>query len=59
MSIPGSASRMVELRQIAGHDGHVPGRSFEVAIDANDPQRLRRFWMAALNYVELTTLKEL
>jgi hypothetical protein len=33
----------------------VPSRSFEVAIDANDPQRLRRFWMAALDYVEHTT----
>ena len=37
------------------HHGHVPGRSFEVAIDANDPQRLRRFWMVALGYVEQTT----
>jgi 4a-hydroxytetrahydrobiopterin dehydratase len=33
----------------------VLGRSFEVAIDANDPQRLRRFWMVALGYVEQTT----
>jgi 4a-hydroxytetrahydrobiopterin dehydratase len=37
------------------HDGRVPSRSFEVAIDANDPQRLRRFWKAALGYVEQTT----
>lgn len=30
-------------------------RSFEVAIDANDPQRLRRFWKAALGHVKQTT----
>jgi hypothetical protein len=45
----------VQLRRLAGHNDHVPVRSFEVAIDANDPQRLRRFWIAVLNYVELTT----
>jgi 4a-hydroxytetrahydrobiopterin dehydratase len=33
----------------------MPSRPFEVAIDANDPQRLRQFWMAALDYVEQTT----
>ncbi|WP_239679182.1 VOC family protein [Natronosporangium hydrolyticum] len=31
------------------------GRRFEVAIDANDPGRLRRFWAVALNYREHTT----
>src|SRR5688500_15791024 len=33
----------------------MPGRSFEVAIDANDPTRLRPFWRTALNYVEKVT----
>lgn len=33
----------------------MPGRSFEIAIDANDPARLRPFWITALNYVEHTT----
>lgn len=37
------------------HDGRVPSRSFEVAIDTNDPQRLRRFWKAALGHVKQTT----
>jgi hypothetical protein len=36
-------------------NGLMPGRSFEVAIDANDPERLRRFWATALSYVEHTT----
>jgi 4a-hydroxytetrahydrobiopterin dehydratase len=36
-------------------DGVVPGRTFEVAIDANDPVLLRPFWITALNYVELVT----
>lgn len=36
-------------------DGPMPGRTFEVAIDANDPELLRRFWMVMLDYVERTT----
>lgn len=31
------------------------GRFFEVAIDANEPARLRAFWMVALGYTEHTT----
>ena len=31
------------------------GRIFEVAIDANEPERLRPFWAAALRYVEQVT----
>jgi 4a-hydroxytetrahydrobiopterin dehydratase len=33
----------------------MPGRSFEVAIDANDPARLRPFWITALRYIQQTT----
>jgi 4a-hydroxytetrahydrobiopterin dehydratase len=33
----------------------VSGRIFEVAIDANEPERLRPFWAAALRYVEQVT----
>lgn len=31
------------------------GRAFEIAIDANNPLVVRRFWAAALDYVEQTT----
>lgn len=31
------------------------GHTFEVCIDANDPQRLRPFWSTALGYVEQVT----
>ena len=41
--------------QAVPHSGAGVGRSFEVAIDANDPARLRRFWSTALNYVEMVT----
>lgn len=37
------------------HDDIMPARSFEIAIDANDPGRLRPFWSTALNYVEMVT----
>ncbi|MDA3627380.1 VOC family protein [Saccharopolyspora sp. WRP15-2] len=30
-------------------------RSFEICVDANDPELLRRFWCAALGYVEQVT----
>ena len=31
------------------------GRAFEVCVDANDPQRLRAFWMTAMGYIEQVT----
>jgi hypothetical protein len=37
------------------HNGLASGRTFEVAIDANDPAQLRAFWITALNYVEHVT----
>jgi hypothetical protein len=36
-------------------DDVMQGRVFEVAIDANDPARVRPFWTAALDYVEHVT----
>lgn len=33
----------------------MPDRTFEVAIDTNDPARLRLFWATALDYVEHVT----
>lgn len=33
----------------------MPGRSFEICIDAINPESLRRFWCAALGYVDQAT----
>lgn len=37
------------------HTAPVSGRTFEVCIDANDPERLRPFWRLALGYAEHRT----
>jgi 4a-hydroxytetrahydrobiopterin dehydratase len=39
----------------AASHGPMTGRTFEVCIDANDPERLRPFWITALNYIEHLT----
>ncbi|TQM46569.1 VOC family protein [Halopolyspora algeriensis] len=36
----------------------MPARSFEICIDANDPDSLRRFWSVVLGYVEQVTAEE-
>jgi Glyoxalase-like domain len=41
--------------QRAWQDVPMRGRTFEVAIDAGEPERLRPFWAAALAYVEKVT----
>jgi pimeloyl-ACP methyl ester carboxylesterase len=43
------------LRELLAALDPPAGRTFEVCIDANDPQRLRPFWRTALDYVEQVT----